>query len=70
MNKEKQPDNSYLKYSGIGFQIAAITAAGFFAGYKLDEYLRTEKPYFTALLGIIFALLGLYVSLKDFLKSE
>ncbi len=61
---------SYLRYSGLGFQIAGTIAVGFFIGYELDKWLHTSKPYFTTFISILFVFLGLYIGLKDFLKSK
>jgi F0F1-type ATP synthase assembly protein I len=66
----KKEVNNYLKYSGLGFQIAGTVAAGVFIGYELDKWLHTSKPYFTAIVSIAFVFLGLYIGLKDFLKSK
>ena len=69
-DESKKEINNYLKYSGLGFQIAGIVAVGFFIGYELDKWLHTGKPYFTAFVSIAFVFLALYVGLKDFLKGE
>jgi F0F1-type ATP synthase assembly protein I len=68
--KDKTPDNDYLRYSGLGFQIAGIVAVGVFIGYELDKWLKTPKPYFTAFVSLAFVFLALYVGLKDFLKKK
>ena len=58
---------SYLKYSGMAFQMAAILIIGALAGKKLDAYYQTEKPYFTLLLVIIAIIAAFYLTLKDFI---
>ncbi|MEM9835521.1 MAG: AtpZ/AtpI family protein [Bacteroidota bacterium] len=71
MSKPKQPrkrpsDNSYLRYTGMAFQMAATTLVFVYLGYWLDGQFGTEP-----ILLIIFCLLGvfagLYFALKDFL---
>lgn len=57
-DKPTLKDNSYLKYSGMAFQIIAYVVVGIFLGKKLDEYLQREDQLFTALLAIFF--LGLF----------
>lgn len=73
MNKKegkKETGNiSYLRYSGIGFQIAAIVAFGFWLGYELDSYLHTSAPYFTMAFSVTFLIVALYTGLKDFGKK-
>lgn len=70
LDKGKKEVNNYLKYSGLGFQIAGTVAAGVFIGYELDKWLHTTKPYFTAIVALVFVFLGLYIGLKDFLKAK
>ena len=60
--------NEALKYSGVGFQIVGVAVAGFFLGYKIDGWIKNEKPYFTIVFSILFTFLGLYIGLKDFIK--
>ena len=64
-NKKEQPNN-YLKYSGIGFQIMAIVGVGFFIGYEIDKRMGNSKPYFSALVSVLFVFLALYIGLKQF----
>lgn len=69
LEKEPQkPLNSYAKYSAMVFQMAVIIGGGCFAGYKLDEYYKPEKPVFTIILSLVSIALAMYVVLKDFIK--
>jgi F0F1-type ATP synthase assembly protein I len=61
--------NNYLRYSGIGFQIAATIGVGVFIGYQLDKWVKTPQPYFTLGFSFVFLILGLYIGLKDFGKK-
>lgn len=62
--------NNYLKYSGIGFQIAGTIGAGVFAGYWLDKYFDTTQPYFTLVFALVFIPLGLYTGLKELFSRK
>ncbi len=63
--------NSALKYSGMAFQILACILLGFWGGMKLDAYLKFEKiPIFTLLFGLAGVVIGIYISIKDFLKKK
>ncbi|HLP19087.1 MAG TPA: AtpZ/AtpI family protein [Chitinophagales bacterium] len=65
----KKQVNNYLKYSGIGFQIAGVIGVGVAIGYGLDKWLHTPGPYFTAGFALIFIVLAMYVAFKDFLRK-
>lgn len=64
-SKKKRPIDDALKYSGMAFQLGITLAIGTFAGAKIDERLKTERPYFTALFAVISLFAGLYLVLKD-----
>jgi hypothetical protein len=79
--KPNQPDknpqqtnnnsNSILKYSGMAFQILACILLGFWGGMKLDALLDLKKvPIFTLVLGLSGVVVGIYLSIKDFLKKK
>jgi len=55
---EDKKVKSYMKYSGMAFQIVAYLMVGVLLGKQLDKYFQTAKPYFTAGLAILF--LGAY----------
>jgi hypothetical protein len=71
---QKDPDlkrkqlNSYLKYSAMSFQMAAIVLLLTWGGIKLDEHLDT-KPVFTLILCLFSIVAALYLTLKDFIKK-
>jgi F0F1-type ATP synthase assembly protein I len=73
MTAQKSPDqkegpvNSYLKYSGLAFQLLAAIGIFGWLGYKLDHYLSLKFPVFMLLLGFLgFAamMVQIYRSLK------
>lgn len=69
-NESKKPysNNSYLRYSNIGFQFLAFILLGMWGGGWLDKYYQTDQPYFTAgciLFGLVAAFYALY---KDLVK--
>jgi len=51
---KRSTGSSYLKYSGIAFQMFAILLAGWWGGSKLDQYFALEKPYIALALMFIF----------------
>ena len=54
---EKKKSNHYMKYAGLGFQMAAIFFIGIFGGQKLDAYFGNETPGITISL-IFFLFIG------------
>ncbi len=52
-NRKLNQYNSYLKYSGLAFQL--LLAIGFFGfvGYKVDQWLDLKFPAFMLLLGFL-----------------
>ena len=74
MSQEKKPkspiNNSYLKYSGMAIQMAAIITLGVFGGKKLDQFFNLKQPVFTLLLSLFAVFAAIYVSIKDFLKNK
>ncbi len=74
MSQEKKPkspiNNSYLKYSGMAIQMAAIITLGVFGGKKLDQFFNLKQPVFTLVLSLFAVFAAIYVSIKDFLKNK
>ena len=75
----KQPDkkppttnpNSVLKYSGMAFQMGACIVLGFFGGMKLDAWMDNKKiPVFTLFFGLLGVGVGIYISIKDFIRKK
>lgn len=67
-NKKNQL-NSYIKYSGLGFQMMATLGIAVWGGIKLDEWLHLKFPAFTVALSCI-ALIGSLVILVRSLPKE
>jgi len=74
VTQEKKPkspiNNSYLKYSGMAIQMAAIITLGVFGGKKLDQFFNLKQPVFTLVLSLFAVFAAIYVSIKDFLKNK
>ena len=65
----KKPNNDYLRYSGLGFQLASTIGVGVFIGVELDKWLKTSKPWFTIACSLLFLVVGFYAAFKDLLKK-
>lgn len=67
----KKKVNAYLKYSGIGFQLAGLILIGIFAGQYIDEnWLQIEVPVATILLLLIFFGGFMYKLIVDLGKTD
>lgn len=61
---------SYLKYSGMAFQMTAVLLIGTLIGKKLDAYYQLERPYLTILFALLSIFAALYLILKDLIKGK
>ncbi len=73
MDPSSQPSrkqNSYLKYSGLGFQFAALIFVAIFAGKWLDNKMDMTKPIFTLLLVVVFFGGFMYKLYKELIDTK
>ncbi|MEN8156918.1 MAG: AtpZ/AtpI family protein [Bacteroidota bacterium] len=61
---------SFVRYSGIGFQMVIIILLFYWAGSRLDERAANEKPVYTTILTLLGVFAGLYLILKDFIGKR
>lgn len=60
LKKPTRQFNTYIKYSGLAFQMILTCGLATWIGYKLDTYFRFKFPAFTlglllsSLIGIIY----------------
>lgn len=64
-NPNDKQTPSYIKYSGLAFQMLATIGLMTFIGYKIDENRESKQQIFTA----IFGLAGVIISLIQVVKS-
>lgn len=60
--------HSYVKYSGLAFQMIAIMLITVWAGLKLDKLFLLETPVFTIILTLLGVAASIYTAVKDFIK--
>ena len=66
--KIKKSTSSYMQYSGLAFQMAAMVFLGIYGGQWLDEYFALEKPFITIFLTLVL-FIGFMVKLyNDLIK--
>ena len=56
-DEKRKNSSQYMKYAGLGFQMAIIFFIGIFGGKKLDAYFGHETPGITIFL-IFFLFIG------------
>ena len=64
-NGNNKPANSYVKFTGLGFQMIAIIGGVTFAGYKIDQAAHHSTQWVTA----VMALTGVFISLYLVIRS-
>lgn len=69
-NDKKQKYNTYLKYSGIAFQMAGLVFLGLIGGQWLDARFALKTPIFTMLLILLFFSGFMYKLYKDLNKDN
>jgi ATP synthase protein I len=62
---KKQSFNTYIKFSGIGLQMAATIAILAWLGHLLDGHFHTRKPLIT----LAFMLIGTFFSIYSLIKQ-
>jgi predicted MFS family arabinose efflux permease len=71
MPNNKQDDNNlkntstYLKFTGMAFQMIAIIGIFTYAGYKIDESAGHHVKWVTAALSLIGVFISIYVVIKS-----
>ena len=61
---------NFAKYTGIAFQMLATIGVFAFIGHKIDEGRKSEKPIFTALLGLLGVIVSLFQVVRSLNKKD
>lgn len=61
--------NSYLKYSGLAFQMMAVIGLAVWGGLKLDAWLNMRFPVFTLVLTLMSVAASLVITIKSLPKE-
>lgn len=71
--EEKRPAkkavNQYIRYAGLGFEILACILLFAGAGYGLDQWLATEKPWFLLALSLVGCGGAIYLMIRELGKK-
>ncbi len=62
---EKQALNSYVKYTGVAFQMMAIIGVSAYLGYKTDQYYEHKTQWVTAIACVLGVFLSIYQTIRQ-----
>ena len=68
-DQKKPPLNTYVYYSGMGFQMLTIILLGVFGGYKLDQWLHT-RPFIVIILSLLSVFIAIFSVTRKLLKKK
>lgn len=69
-SEAKKASTSYLKYSGLAFQMVFLLAAGWWIGSYGDQYFGFSEPYL-AITGALLLLVGLFFKIyRDIMQDK
>lgn len=54
----------YMRFTGLGFEILACILLFVAAGYGLDKWVGTEKPWFMLVLSIAGCATAIYLAIR------
>ena len=64
-SKRKRAANSYMRLSGIGFQMAAIIGLGAYGGWWADKRTGWEFPFLTLVGSLGGVAIAMYILFKE-----
>ncbi|ASZ14432.1 AtpZ/AtpI family protein [Chitinophaga pendula] len=73
--KKKPPQNkpsnsSWLRYTGLAFQMMVTLGLAVFAGYKLDQWTGWAFPVFLIIFSLLALVLLLWQIIKDTRRND
>lgn len=69
-NNNKNKYDSFIRYSGLGFEMMAIIGIFTFGGYKIDQWMKNEFKGFTLGLMILSVIVAIIYGTKNLLKKK
>ena len=69
-NPDKKDNlKSYMKYSGLAFQMIAALVLAAWGGQKLDEYMANKNPWATIILMVLAVVATVYLVIVSVIKN-
>ncbi len=63
-------NNSFIRYSSLGFEMMAIIGGFTFLGYKIDQWMNNEFKGFTLALVIFGVIVSIIYGARNMLKQD
>ncbi len=73
--KKKSPystkkNNSFIRYSSLGFEMIAIIGGLTFLGYKIDQWMNNDFKGFTLALMVFGVVAAIVYGIKNIIKDH
>ncbi|MCY1721698.1 AtpZ/AtpI family protein [Prolixibacteraceae bacterium Z1-6] len=62
--------NSFIRYSGLGFEMMAIIGGFTFLGFKIDQWMNNEFKGFTFGFMVLSVIIAIVYGTKNLLKKK
>lgn len=69
-SKKPKPYNSYLKYSGLGIQMAVTIYLGHQLGLYLDDHFEISSGLWSKIITMVAVFLSTFVIIRQVIKSS
>lgn len=69
-SKKPNQYNSYIKYSGLGIQMAITIYLGNRLGIYLDDYFNTESEVLAQIITLVAVFLSTFMLIRQVIKSS
>jgi hypothetical protein len=64
-NPKGQSNLTFVKYTGVAFQMLAIIGLSAYIGYKIDQYYNHKVQYATAIACVLGVFLSIYQTVRQ-----
>ncbi|MBC7744108.1 MAG: AtpZ/AtpI family protein [Flavobacterium sp.] len=65
LKDEKKALTSYVKFTGVAFQMMAIIGLSAFIGFQIDKYYQHQVQWVTALACVIGVVASIYQTIRQ-----
>ena len=69
-NKNKNKFDSFIRYSGLSFEMMAIIGGFTFLGFKIDQWMENDFKGFTLGLAVFSVIAAIIYGTRNLLKKK